>query len=175
MTISEHYVDIAKERRKGTQVKRTAALERVARAAEEEKEIRGNLVHYRKMIESGIVGPKNRLDLIEKIAAIKTQRKLFEIKYNISAQRPLDYPGIQQTGALDFVNSQMRLDITLLHEDDLLNFIADLQASRQTHVSVRHCTIQRLPGAPANVSGAVPMLKSDCTVDLINLIDSKPS
>lgn len=175
MIVSERYVDTARERRKATQAQRTAAQDRVARAAEEEKEIRANLVHYRKMIAAGIVGPKDRLDLIESIAAIKTQRKLFEIRYNISPQKALDYPGIQPTGAMDFVNSQMKLDMMLLHEEDLLNFLADLQASKQTYVVVRRCTVERLGAAPTSGAAAVPMLKSECTVDLVNLVESKPT
>ena len=175
MLVSEQYVDSARERRKATQSQRTAAQDRVARAAEEEREIRANLVHYRKMMDAGIVGPKDRLDLIERIAAIKTQRKLFEIRYNISPQRALDYPGMQQTGAMDFVNSQMRLDMMLLHEEDLLNFLADLQGSKQTYVVVRHCTLQRVAGAPTAATAAVPTLKSECTVDLVNLVEGKPS
>lgn len=175
MVVSENYVSAAKEYRKGTQAKRTTAQERVARAAEEEKEIRANLVYYRRMVESGIVGPKDRLDLVEKIAAIKTSRKLFEIKYNISPQRALEYQGLKPTGAMDFVNSPMHLDMTLLHEDDLLNFLADLQASKQTHVVVRHCSLQRLSGLAPIPNVAVPTLKSECNVDLINLIDTKPS
>ncbi len=175
ITASERYVDVAKESRKGTLARRTAAQERLASAAEEEKQIRANLVYYQKMIDAGIVGPKDRLDLIEKIAAIKTDRKLFEIKYNISPQRALEYPGIQPTGAWDFVNSPMRLDMTLLHEDDLLNFLADLQASKQTHVVVRKCVLQRIPGAALTPTTAAPMLQSECLVDLINLMESKPS
>ena len=175
VVVSDRYVDLAKEHRKGTQATRTAAQERVASAAEEEKEIRANLVHYRRMVDAGIVGPKNRLDLIEKIAAIKSARKLFEIKYNISPQRALEYPGIQPTGSWDFVNSPMRLDMSLLHEEDLLNFLADLQASRQTYVVVRQCTLQRIAGVALTPTTAAPTLKSECTVDLINLVESKPS
>ena len=175
VTVSEQYVGIAKEKRKGTLAKRTAAQERLASAATEEKEIRANLVHYQKMLDAGIVGPKDRLDLIEKISAIKASRKLFDIKYNISAQRALEYPGIQATGIWDFVNSPMRLDMALLHEEDLLNFLSDLQASRQTHVVVRQCTLQRISGVVVTPTTSVPTLRSECLVDLINLLEAKPS
>lgn len=175
MFVSEHYVSVAREYRKGTLAKRTTAQERVARAAEEEKEIRANLVFYRRMVDSGIVGPKDRLDLVDKIAAIKSARRLFEIKYNISPQRALEYQGIKPTGSIEFVNSPMRLDMTLLHEDDLLNFLADLQASKQTHVVVRHCSLQRMSGVAPVPNVATPTLKSECNIDLINLIDTKPS
>ena len=171
----ENYVDVAKENKKGTQARAIAAQDRVARASEEEKEIRANLIHYQKMVASGIVGARERLDLIDSIAAIKKARRLFEIKYSIAPQSVLEYPGVQPTGSLDFVNSPMRVDMSLLHEDDLLNFIEDLKASKQTHVTVRHCSMQRIAGVSLTSGPATPTIKAECLLDLINLLEVKPS
>src|SRR5207245_2799493 len=91
----------------------------------------------------------SRLDWIESIARIKDDRKLFEIRYNFDAQRPLDYPGLVATGAAELVVSRLKLDMLLLHEGDLLNFLADLQAGIKAHVSVRPSTVTRLTLAPA--------------------------
>jgi hypothetical protein len=175
LIVAEGYVDAAKENRKSTQARKVSALDRVARASEEEKEIRANLVHYQKMVASGIVGARERLDLIDSIAAIKKARRLFEIKYSISPQSVLEYAGVQPTGSLDFVNSPMRIDMALLHEDDLLNFIEDLKASKQTHVVVRHCSMQRIAGVSLTSGPATPTIKAECLLDLINLLEVKPS
>lgn len=175
LIIAEKYVEAAKENKKSTQARSSAAQDRVARASEEEREIRANLVHYQKMVASGIVGARERLDLIDSIAAIKKSRRLFEIKYSIAPQSVLEYAGVQPTGSMDFVNSPMRIDMSLLHEDDLLNFIEDLKASKQTHVVVRHCSMQRIAGVSLTSGPATPTIKAECLIDLINLLEVKPS
>jgi len=170
---SEQHLDAARRDAAASKTSRTAALDRVAKAAEEEREIRNDLVFYQRMVNAGLVGSRNRLDLIENIATIKAERKLFEIKYNIDAQKPLDYPGITPSGTLDFVTSRMQLDIMLLHEEDLFNFLNDLRAAGQSHVSVRQCTLTRQDraGSPA----LTPTLQAQCQIDLITLVESKPA
>lgn len=166
---SEQYLDTAKKNKSATQMQRTTAQERVAKASEEEKEIRNHLVHFQRMADAGLIGAKSRLDLIEKIATIKAQRKLFEIKYSIDAQKPVDYPGVSATGAMEFVTSRMQLDMLLLHEEDLLHFFKDLQGAGQSLVSVRHCKLSRLERS-ASGGGLSPGVQAQCVVDLINLV-----
>ena len=159
-----------------TQTQRVAAQTRMSKAAEDEREIRENLLVYLQMQEQGVTNPENRLDLIDSIARIKTRRKLFEIRYNIEAQKPIDYPGVAAAGATDFVVSRMKLDMMLLHEEDLLNFISDLRATGKALVSVRHCNLTRLdrggisPGTPLS-----PRLRAECQIDLITLKEGKPA
>jgi hypothetical protein len=168
---SEDYLDTAKKARDAARLSRVAAQERVSKVSEEEREIRENLVHYEQMRRRGMVGEQSRLDWIESIARIKNDRKLFEIKYSIEAQRPLDYPGIVTTGAADFVVSRMKLEMLLLHEEDLLNFLADLEAAGKAYVSVRHCTVSRIERATA----LQPRLRADCQVDLVSVRGVKPA
>ena len=170
---SERNLDAARGAAAVAKASRTTAQDRVAKAAEEEREIRSDLVFYQRMVDAGMVGTRNRLDLIEKISAIKTARKLFEIKYNIDAQKPLDYPGITPSGAMDFVTSRMQLDIMLLHEEDLINFLDDLRAAGQSLVSVRQCSLSRQDRAPSQA--VAPTLQAQCLVDLITLVENKPS
>ncbi len=168
---SENYLDTAKKARDAARLSRVAAQERVSKVSEEEREIRENLVHYEQMRRRGMVGEQSRLDWIESIARIKNDRKLFEIKYSIEAQRPLDYPGIVATGAADFVVSRMNLEMLLLHEEDLLNFLADLEVAGKAYVSVRHCTVSRIERAAA----LQPRLRADCQVDLVSVRGVKPA
>ena len=174
VVLAESRLDSTRAARQKVQADRLAALERVTKATDEEREIRQNLVEYQKMVDSGMVGRTNRLDLIERMAGIKTERKLFEMRYSIDAQRAVDYPGIAPTGALDLVTNRMQLNMLLLHEQDFLNFIHDLQQSRQAYVSVRRCDITRNDG-PATGPTVQPTLKSECTVDLINLVEAQAS
>jgi hypothetical protein len=167
--VAEYSLARANAGREAAKVQRQQAQKRVEQVAEEEKEIRQNLVHYQQMVERGMVGQENRLDLIDSIAKIKKDRKLFEIKYNIEPQKPLEYPGIAAAGKLDFVASRMRLDMLLLHEEDLLNFLGDLDRVGKSHVSVRDCTLTRLDRGAASAQSNAPRLRSECQIDLIVL------
>ena len=169
---TERQLDDARQQREQARNARSAAQERVIKATDEEKQIRANLVEYGKMVDSGMVGRTNRLNLIERIADIKNGRKLFEMRYNIEAQKPLDYPGLTTTGALDLVTNRMSLDMLLLHENDFLNFLHDLNDSRQAYVSMRHCALTR-NATPAPGSPVVPGLRSECIVDLVNLVEAQ--
>lgn len=171
LVTSEYYRDGAKKARDATRLSRMAAQERVSKVSEEERELRENLVYYERMRRSGMMGEQNRRDWIESIAKIKNDRKLFEIKYGIEPQKPLDYPGIVATGAADFVVSRMRLEMMLLHEEDLLRFLADLEAAGKAYVSVRHCTVSRIERAAA----LQPRLRADCQVDLVSVRGVKPA
>jgi hypothetical protein len=173
---SGYYLDEARTAQGATRLTRVAAQERVLRVAEEEREIRDDLVYYEQMRQRGIVGEQSRLDWIESITRIKNDRKLFEIRYNFEAQKPLDYPGLAPTGAADFVVSRLKLDMLLLHEGDLLNFLADLQAGIKAYVSVRNCTVTRIErGAAPGTTTLQPRLRAECQVDLISVRGLKPA
>ena len=173
---SGYYLEEASTARDATRLTRVAAQERVLRVAEEEREIRDDLVYYEQMGQRGVVGEQSRLDWIESIARIKNDRKLFEIRYNFEAQRPLDYPGLVATGTADFVVSRLKLDMLLLHEGDLLNFLADLQAGIKAHVSVRNCAVTRIErGAAPGATTVQPRLRAECQVDLVSVRGLKPT
>ena len=174
LATSGYYLDEAKSAREASRLARVGAQERMAKVSEEEREIRENLVHFEQMRRSGMMGEQNRIDWIESIARIKNSRKLFEIRYNIEAQRSLDYPGVVATGAADFVVSRMRLNMLLLHEGDLLNFLADLQAAGKGHVSVRRCTVTRIERGASSATALQPRLRAECQVDLVSVRGIKP-
>jgi hypothetical protein len=174
LATSGYYLDEAKSAREASRLARVGAQERMAKVSEEEREIRENLVHFEQMRRYGMVGDQNRIDWIESIARIKNSRKLFEIRYNIEAQRSLDYPGVVATGAADFVVSRMRLNMLLLHEGDLLNFLADLQAAGKGHVSVRRCTVTRIERGVPSATALQPRLRAECQVDLVSVRGIKP-
>ncbi len=171
---SEYYFALANSAYGAVKAQRAAAQGRMSKASEEEREIRENLLFYKRMQEQGMIGPENRLDWIDSIARIKTERKLLEIKYNIEAQKPLDYPSTSSIGATIFMVSRMKLDMMLLHEEDLLNFLSDMRAAGKSLVSVRRCSIARLERGGLSTSQALfPRLRSECQIDLITLRENK--
>ena len=151
---------------------REAAQNRLARTTDEEREIREKLVDYQKLRSRGLIGEERRADWVERIAEIKSARKLFDVKNTIEPQRPADYPGLAAAGDVEFLASQMKVVLALLHEEDLFRFIEDLRGALSSHVLVRSCTVSRLEVAAAD-RGVGPRLRADCTIDLVTIRDRK--
>ena len=167
LAVSESWLIDARKARDVSKNSSAQAQKRLDQVSEEEREIKENMLWYARMASRGMVDLENRLDLIDSIAKIKSARKLFEIRYNIEPQRPLVYPGMTPAGAVDLVGSRMKLEMQLLHEEDLLRFLSDLNAAALSHVSVRHCTLNRIERGPGQALAAVPRLTSSCEVDLV--------
>jgi hypothetical protein len=175
LAVSDIAIEKATKAHDAAKLQRAEAQKRVAQRAEEERQINLDLVYYRKMVERGMVGTEDRLSLIDLIAKIKNENKLFDIRYNIEPQKPLDYAGISRAGSLDLVASRVKLNMLLLHEGDLLRFLDDLQAAGKSYVAVRRCAIERIERAASNSQAVVPRLESECQIDLIALKQVKPA
>ena len=174
--VAEFYLKKTRVERQAAADERSAALEKLSRATTEERDIRERLVDYRKLLERGVIGDEQRLDWVETIGQIKTARKIYDIKYAIAPQKAFEIAGATAGGDVDFRVSELKLDLQLLHEEDLLNFLDDLQRQLKTHVMVRSCSIQRLDrgAAAASERGPVaPRLRADCIVDLVTIRDRK--
>jgi hypothetical protein len=148
---------------------------KLARASEEQQELRDKISRFQALKDSGYIGPEQRLDWIEAIARIKAARRIIKLDYEFSPQRLADpslLPGGASAGGFEVMSSQMQLQLQLLHEDELLTFLAELRDSVQAVVKVRSCAIER--AAPGNTGrGNIAQLKADCTLEWITLREAK--
>ncbi|MFA5914619.1 MAG: hypothetical protein WC830_13785 [Burkholderiales bacterium] len=146
---------------------------KLASANEEEREIKANLQQYQALQARGMIGAEKRLDWVDTVTAIKNERRLFNISYSIEPQKDLDYPGFGPGGGVKFVASHVKMDIQLLHEEDLLNFIGDLARRGKPYLSVRSCDVRREDRGSG--TALAPRLRADCTFDLITISHDKPA
>lgn len=176
---SEQQLAEAKKLQKAGQDRLAAVRGRLAKVSEEEQEIRNNLVQFKQFTDKGMTGGEKRLEWIENLAAIRQRRRLFEVRYNLERQRAVDYPGIpqnQKAGEAIFLASRLKLELQLLHEGDLLDFLADLRATSQSFPALRSCSIARFDGAAGGGGPLRPRLSADCVVDMITLkVADKPT
>ena len=143
---------------------------RLARIETEAIDIPGNAERYRQMTASGHLGPERRLEWVERIAAIKAERRLLDLRYEFSPQKALDAtvaPAGASASGFKFMSSTMKLQMDLLHEDDLLGFLDDLAGGVPALVQARACTLERLVHGQGGSTAA--QLKADCTIDWITL------
>ena len=87
-----------------------------------------------------MLGEERRLEWADAIARIRTQRELLDLRYRVDRQQLLNsVPG--KPANVDFFASTMQVNLALLHEEDLLRFLADLRASGNAYYSVKKCLV----------------------------------
>ena len=148
---------------------RTQNRERLARIAEEEREVKEKLEVYQQLKQLNILGEERRLEWADTINRIRSSRELLDVRYRVDRQKMLSsLPG--KPGNVDFFASTMNVDLALLHEEDLLRFLADLRESGNAYYSVKECHLSRT-GQPATGTNIVPRLRAECKIDLITVQD----
>ncbi len=169
MRLADGSLRAESERFATAQAERRQNAERLARIAEEEREVKEKLDVYQQLQALNILGEERRLEWADAIARIRAQRELLDLRYRVERQQLVNsLPG--KPAGVEFYASTMRVDLALLHEEDLLRFLADLRASGNAFYSVRRCAMTR-PGTPAAALNITPRLRGDCTIDLITIID----
>jgi len=157
-----------KQQLAGVREERKQAAERLSRISEEEREVSEKLDVYRRLLELNILGPERRLEWADTMNRIRTQREL-DLRYRVERQRLLvSAPG--KPAPVDFYASTMKVELSLLHEEDLLRFLADLRASGNAYYSVQKCVLTRTGVAPA-AANLSPRLRGDCDIDLVTILD----
>jgi hypothetical protein len=151
------------------QAERKQAAERLARISEEEREVSEKLDVYRRLQALNILGEERRLEWADAITRIRTQRELLDLSYRVDRQRLLvSAPG--KPGNVDLFASTMRVQLALLHEEDLLRFLADLRDSGNAYYTVKRCALTRT-GQAATGTSITPRLRAECEIDLVTMID----
>jgi hypothetical protein len=159
----------ASQRLTGIQAERAKNTERLSRIAEEEREVREKLAVYQQLKRLNILGDERRLEWADAMNRIRTERELLDLRYRVERQKLLvSLPG--KPGTVAFHASTMRVELALLHEEDLLRFLSDLRNSGNAYYSVKHCEISRTGAVPNGVTMA-PRLRATCDIDLITIQD----
>jgi hypothetical protein len=135
----------------------------------EENEIREKSALYSNLRARGIIGEEQRLEWVELIKSIKETRKLIDVQYEFAPQQALERAALPR---FSFRSSTMKLQIKLLHEGDLLNFINDARRQAKAYVRVRSCTVTRIPRSSA-ATGETALLNADCQLDWITILPNK--
>ena len=151
------------------QAERRQNAERLARIAEEEREVHQKLDVYKQLKRLNILGEERRLEWADAMTRIRAERELLDLSYRVERQKRLkSVPG--KPAPVDFFASTMRVQLDLLHEEDLLRFLGDLRASGNAYYAVKSCNLTRT-GQAATGTSMTPRLRANCEIDLITVID----
>lgn len=132
--------------------------QRLRQARTEEQELKERAQRFLQLQATDIAGEEKRLEWTEMLRAIQQEQGIPGMNYEFGIQTPLE--SINGASHAWFA-SPLRLELRLLHEEDLLKFLADIEKNAKALVLVRHCKLERL--APTgNSREAQARLKASC-------------
>ena len=140
--------------------------ERLQRMRSEEIEIRRDSLLFYQLQERGVIGEEQRLDWVELLEAIRDTRRLLDLRYEIAPQRPLEAGA---AGDFVFSVSSMKVQMKLLHEEDLTRLLSDLRRQAKALIRIKGCNVERLPPTVAERAGDWANLQADCEIDWLTL------
>lgn len=132
----------------------------------EENEIKQKAAIFSNLQARGVIGEEQRLDWVELLKDIRDKRRLIDLQYEISPQRPLDSSPIQ---GFTFYASAMKLQLKLLHEEDLTRLLDDLRQQAKALIQVKRCDVSRLPRAAGERNANLAQLQADCQIDWVTV------
>ena len=131
----------------------------------EENEIKQKSALFSQLQSRGVIGEEQRLEWVELLKDIREKRRLIDLQYEIDPQHPLDAnPG----NGFAFSASTMKVQIKLLHEEDLTRLLDDLRQRAKALIQVKSCNVSRLARGSTE-DGTPAQLQADCLIDWITL------
>jgi hypothetical protein len=139
---------------------------KASRSREEEQEVNRDLVRYRELQASGVVGGEKRLEWVESVERIRLGRRLPDITYEIAAQQRFGSPN---PAVSDFYFSTMRLDLPLLHEGDLFTVLADLRQTAPGYFRVHSCSLRSQVTLGNEAGSLTPRVIATCALEFLSI------
>lgn len=139
---------------------------RLKQVSNEESEVKQKIIIFNQLQERGVIGEEQRLEWIELLKDIRVRRRLLDLEYEIAPQRLFE---ANTANEYSFFASTMRLQVKLLHEEDLERLLSDLRSQAKALIMVKNCTVSRLPA----VSDEHANLHAVCEIDWITLRNTK--
>jgi hypothetical protein len=139
--------------------------QRLRQVRTEEQELKDRALIFQKMQNSGITGEERRLDWTELLRKIQQDMRLPGMSYEFGAQKSLESVN---GAAFAYFSSPMRLQLRLLHEEDLINFLARVQREAKALVLVRNCKLAPQTGGSDGRS-AIAQLNAECELQWVTV------
>ena len=164
---------VAERERAAAQVERNDFDGKLRRVSSEQAEIKQKSERFNALQVRGVIGEEQRLEWVELLKDIRDSRRLIDLQYEFAPQRGLDVKSDTKSdakpdGDFTFYASTMKVQIKLLHEEDLTRFLADLKQRGRALIQVKSCNISRLPHEASDSTISAQLL-ADCQIDWVTL------
>jgi hypothetical protein len=131
--------------------------QRLRQARTEEQEIKARTQTFQQWQSAGIAGEEKRLEWTEALRNIQHDLRLPGMSYEFGAQTPLENVG---GVAYIWFASPLRLQLRLLHEEDLLRTLSAIEREVPALVLARSCKLARSAGDETAATGV--QLAAEC-------------
>lgn len=122
---------------------------------------------YQRLIQEGFVGEERRIEWVDALRSIHQQHKLFGINYSIGAQEQYQPAFALNLGSFGLYRSIMELELSMLHEGDLLTLLEALSEKQATPFMLRECEIKRV--SRVDPDKLAPYFQATCELDWLTL------
>jgi len=120
---------------------------------------------YRQLERAGFIGEEQRINWLDGLRLANQQADLFGVDYQISTQKPYPYAANFNPGQLALNQSVMRLQFRLLHEEDLMRYLAALARQGGGIFTIDQCSMRRVD--TRGVIRYQPNVTADCELSWI--------
>ena len=141
------------------------ARTRLQKSGDEKDIIVRYLDGYLQLERSGFIGEEQRINWLDGLRIANQQADLFGVDYQIGTQKPYPYTAAFNVGQMALNQSVMKLQFRLLHEEDLMRFLAALARQGGGIFTVDQCSLRRV-----DTRGAIryqPNVTADCELSWI--------
>lgn len=155
----------ARRQNKTASISKSQVEQRLRQVRTEEQELKEKAQIFQHMQNRGMVGEEKRLDWTEMLRNTQREMRLPGMTYEFGAQIPLD---TVEGAAFAYFTSPMRLQLRLLHEQDLLNFLDRIQKNASALVLVRSCKLSPITRS-GEARDALAQLGAECELQWVTV------
>jgi hypothetical protein len=148
-----------------------AIRQKVAQVVQEKLLIERYRDAYEKLRRGGAIGPEQRVNWLDALRAANQAVQTLGVDYQLSQQAvsPLKI----DSGGYKLLQTTMKVDIKLLQEEDLQNFLRELDAQQAGLYLLQSCTLSRSATSAFSVRFE-PKLGAQCELAWLSLVDAAP-
>lgn len=169
---SGHYADKAQKERRNAQNILNDARNHLAAILQDRENMDIYASEYGALIENEIIGDDQRLDWMEGLEKIRRQNLVASFSYAIAPQKIYTPQPPIDSGNFDIRYSEMKLQIDLLHEEQLPDFFNALRSQIKGWYQLEGCTLQRSTTINEDIDSittATAYIKAECSGGWITL------
>jgi len=120
-------------------------------------------LEYNSLVENKVIGGENRLDWIEGLEKLRQQHRVIDFKYSIAPQKSLVPSPALDTGNFDLSLSGVNLQLDLLHDEQLIEFLEALRTDLKGWFIIEQCALERAASASTDPNLKIgAQLKATC-------------
>lgn len=149
------------------------ARNRLHKSGDEKERILRYRDAFLSLQQHGLIGEEQRINWVDALRAASLQLKMFGINYQIDAQQAYQSPAVKDAGPYRLRQSVMKINMGLLHEEDLPRFMATLASLDAGFFIIRECDLQRQGSGRSEAVGVQPHLNAECSLAWLTMSEGK--